>query len=235
MTDYFGSPNADSILGSFLADNLKRGRADLEIAFNSAFRVSNSPESELSQNATDALAAGLAPSPEGAPNPLEVMQEALDSLQAGKPIPDTNPLAKSGLSIPALETQIDEILAASEGREILNNSVSGNIAEGKIDPLTGSPSSPELPPLKEYMPEQMSEIYKILDGEGSGYFFDGEDTIYIEKGWSITVPDFQGQASISYGGLILTNPELSQDAYYLATEDKADVPTFEAWKAQQVI
>lgn len=214
MTEYYGLANADSIV---------------------RFVFSNNPESELSKNATDALAAGLAPSPEGAPNPLKVMQEALESLRAGQPIPDSNPLAKSGLSIQTLETQIDEILAASEGREILNNSVSGNIAVGEIDPLTGSPRSPELPPVKEFTPEQMAEIDKILDGEGSGYFFDGEDNIYIQKGWSITVPDYQGQASISYGGLILTNPEFSQDAYYLATEDQPDAPTFEVWKAQQLI
>jgi RTX calcium-binding nonapeptide repeat (4 copies) len=211
------------------------GRSDLVSAFNSAFRVSNSTELDLSENATDALAAGLAPSPEGAPNPLDVMQEALEALRAGKPIPESNPLAKSGLSIQALETQIDEILAASEGREILNNSVSGNIPVGEIDPLTGSTAPSELPELKVYTPEQQAEIDKILNGEGRGFFFDGEDNVYIEKGWSITVPDYEGRESISYGGLILTNPEFSQDAYYIATEDLANVPTFEEWKAQQLI
>ncbi|HIK30248.1 MAG TPA: hypothetical protein IGS31_02680 [Oscillatoriales cyanobacterium M4454_W2019_049] len=169
---------------------------------------------ELSENATDALTAGLAPSPEGSPNPLDVMQEALEALRAGQPIPESNPLAKSGLSIQSLETQIDEILAASEGREILNNSISGNIPNGEVDPLTGSPAPEELPELKVYTPEQQAEIDKILNGEGRGFFFDGEDNVYIEKGWSITVPDYEGRESISYGGLILTNPEFSQDAYY---------------------
>lgn len=210
------------------------GRANLVDIFNAAYRTSNLGADEnpelAAESPLDALFPIPEPSPDGTPTPLEIMQEAVEALKAGKPIPESNPLHDKVLSasvdeaINTLQTQIDDILGAPQGLEILKNSVNRTLPEGTIDPLTGSPVVVDKP-LKIYTPEQIAEMDKILETQEEGVYFDGEEYIPIQRGWRIPAPDFQGQPSISYGGLIFTNPEF--DPYYEAALTGADSPTFD--------
>lgn len=205
-----------------------QGRANLVGAFNAAYRMSNPGTDEnpelAAESPLDALYPIPEPSPDGTPTPLEVMQEAVEALKAGKPIPESNPFSGQPISIESLQTQIDDILGAPQGLEILKNSVNRTLPEGTIDPLTGSPVVVDKP-LKIYTPEQLAEIDKILETQEEGIYFDGEEYIPIQRGWRITAPDFQGQPSISYGGLIFTNPDF--DPYYEYAITGADSPTFD--------
>lgn len=215
-------------MANYFGDDLPNRRDKLVKAFNAAYRTSNLGTDEnpelAAESPLDALFPTPEPSPDGSPTPLEIMQEAVDALKAGKPIPESNPFSGQFISIESLQTQIDDILGAPQGLEILKNSVNGTLPEGTIDPLTGSPVVVDKP-LKIYTPQQIAEMDKILETQEEGMYFDGEEYIPIRRGWRITAPDFQGQPSISYGGLIFTNPEF--DPYYEYAITGEDSPTFD--------
>jgi hypothetical protein len=85
--------------------------------------------------------------------------------------------------------------------------------------------TPDCEPRSEYSSSSLPVICKILETQEDGVYFDGEEYIPIQRGWRIPAPDFQGQPSISYGGLIFTNPEF--DPYYEYAITGEDSPTFD--------